>query len=433
MIIYIALFFTIKPYQQNVYVLFLTINMKDKIYDKILLIDRDLTFRNKSINNVSLFSGLGGLPIFYFLMYRLTKKDEYINKIHETLEDIVEILNTSEYGLTYCNGLVGIGYMFNFLRSKEILTDEFNNEIKDSLEFIDDSIVSFSLTNTETIDDTDFLHGSFGAAFYLNERLKDNSNVELKQSVILLFEKLANIVLNDIENAKKVRNVTDYDDNTHRTNCGLAHGHISHIIIFSKFLENFPNNKLIYQALTECISCLLDFENDNENNLSQFPSIAINKLTAKYDVPLGWCYGDQTISIGLYKASKILNDEILREKSLKLAYQNLKRNTIEKIYPLLLYDAGFCHGLSSIAYLHKKWFVISEDKKFYDLYEKFILEIIDFGDTSVGIGGYQKYLGNDRHEDTIGLLDGAIGIGIVLIDYLLEEEDCGWDGLFLLN
>lgn len=408
--------------------------MKNKIYDKILLIDRDLTFKSKSISNVSLFSGLGGLPIFYFLMYRLTKKEDYINKIHKTLENIVEILNTSEYGLTYCNGLVGIGYMFNFLRNKGILTEGFNTEIKDSLEFIDNSIVNFSLINTETIEDTDFLHGSFGAAFYLNERLKDNTNIELKKSVIILFEKLSDIVLNDIKNTKSVRDVTFYDDNTHRTNCGLAHGHISHIIIFSKFLENFPNNKLVYQALIECINCILDFENENDSNLSQFPSIAVNKLTAKYDVPLGWCYGDQTISIGLYKASKILKDETLRRKSFKLAYQNLKRDTIEKTYPSQSYDAGFCHGLSSVAYIHKKWFSISDDKKFNDLYEKFISDIIDFGETNEGIGGYQKYLGKDRYEDTVGLLDGAIGIGIVLIDYLLEEEeDCEWDSIFLLN
>ncbi len=406
--------------------------MKDLIYDKIILIEKEITIRKKDINNISLYTGIGGLPIFYFLMYQLTKDKVYIDKLHETVEEIVEIMNTSEYDVSYCSGLVGIGYMFNFLKNKAVFNEEFDTEITDSLDFIDDCIVNFYLSNTNDISNVDFLHGSFGAAFYLNERLKNNTDVAFKNAVILLFEKLATIVIKEIEESKSVCEVIVCDDNTHRTNCGLAHGHISYIIIFSQFLENFPDNKLIHKALNESIECLLSFENDDTNNLSQFPSIATNKLTAEYSIPLGWCYGDQAISIGLYKASQILNDDILREKSLELAHKNLKRNTIEKMFPLPLYDAGFCHGLSSIAYIHKKWFTISKEKEFNDLYQKMILDIVHFGDQNIGIAGYQKILGKNKYEDAIGLLDGSIGIGITLIDYLLEE-DYGWDSFFLLN
>ena len=90
--------------------------------------------------------------------------------------------------------------------------------------------------------------------------------------------------------------------------------------------------------------------------------------------------------------------------------------------------------MSSIAYVHKKWYYISGEKKFYDLYSKFISEILDFGKRNVGIAGYQKYVSNNQYEDSIGFLDGAIGVGIVLTDYLLEDNSTiNWDQFFLLD
>ncbi|MBF4472436.1 lanthionine synthetase LanC family protein [Flavobacterium sp. HJJ] len=407
--------------------------MKDEIHKKIIQIEKEISERQKDISDISLFQGMGGLPIFYFLLYKLTNKEEYRDKIHVVIENITNLLNTGDYSLTYCDGLTGIGYMLNFIKNKEILTNEVNFEIEESLEFIDQCIVEFALKNTKGIEELDFLHGAFGAAFYLNERLKNNKNPELKNKVTVFFELLSTIVIKEVEKTNKVKNVIDIDNSTQRTNCGLAHGHISYILIFSDFLAQFKDNNLVFEALKKSVSCLLEFENNDKNNLSAYPSIAVNKNTGDYNVSLGWCYGDQTISLGLYKASLILNDNNIKNIAFRLAFRNMERNTIEKMFATPFYDAGFCHGLSGIAYLHKKWSIISTDKKFYELYENLINDILELSCKNDGIAGFKKFNGNGYFVDSIGMLDGVIGIGMVLIDYLLEEKDNDWDSLFLLN
>lgn len=406
--------------------------MRESIYNKIRTIDNDISIKTSNMNKISLFNGLGALPIFYFLMYELTKKTYYIDKIHKSLERIIEILNSSDFSHTYCDGLIGIAQMFHYIKNKKILSDEYYKEIEDSLIYIDKAIIDISLISTNDFVDTDFLHGSFGAAFYLNQRLSENQDVNFRNQVIQLFERLSTLVLEDIKKTESVSELLNYDKDTHRTNCGLAHGNISHIIIFSKFIDNFPKNHLVKEALLKSVECLLSFEKENENGYSQFPSIAINKLTAQYEVPLGWCYGDQSISLGLHKASIVLNDESIKKKALNLAYKNLARNIIEKVFPTLKYDACFCHGLSSVAYIHKKWYMISKDIAFYKEYEKYIEYIIHYGINDEEVKGYQKYIGKSKYADAIGFLDGTIGIGIVLIDYLLDL-DTGWDNFFLLD
>lgn len=407
--------------------------MTQRVLDKINMLSEDIDLRTKDNSNISILNGIGSLPIFYYLKFKLTNNKEYINKIHTTLEKIIELINETHIEYTYSNGLIGVAHMFNFIKKKNILNPEALIDIEEALLIIDETVVELSFSKTNSIDDTDFLHGSFGGALYLIERFPDNNSEIFKSKVIELFEKLALIILEDIEKTKKISNLIDFDENAQLTNCGLAHGHVSYIIILSKFLENNPGNKLIKDTLIASVECLLGFQSDSEESFSQFPSIAMNKSTAKYSVSLGWCYGDQTISLGLYKAANILKDENLKQKALDLAYKTLKRDTTEKIFASSNWDAGFCHGLSSVAYIHKKWYSLSKDKSFYEQYEKYISDILDYGDKEIGVAGYQKFAGKNGYEDSIGFLEGAIGIGIVLMDYLLEFDDTGWDKFFLLD
>lgn len=408
--------------------------MKHKIINKINVISDCIDLNMEHNSHISLCNGIGSLPVFYYLQYKLTNEEEYLTKIHNLISKIIEIINETDVPLSYCNGLVGVAHVFNFIKNKDILNSESLIDIEDALLTIDEGVADYYINHTRIIEDIDFLHGSFGAAFYLIERFATNKNFQFKEKLIQLFEILATIVLADIEKTNSVKDLYNTTEDTHVTNCGLAHGHISYIIVFSKFLEQIPENNLVREALNKSVTCVLEFENNNENNLSQFPSIATNKITAVYNTTLGWCYGDQTISLGLYKAACILNDKALKEKALALAYKNLQRNTFDKMFSSPnSYDACFCHGLSSIAYIHKKWYLISKDEKFYHEYEKLTSAVLSFGENEKGIAGYQKHQGNGTYIDSIGLLDGVIGIGMVLIDYLLEFDDCGWDNLFLLD
>lgn len=402
--------------------------MENIVFDKIIQIEKDLDIIWKNEDNLSLLNGIGGLPIFYYMLYKLTTDNIYLEKMNNGIEILFDKLNTSRLSYTYCDGLTGIAFMLEFLKKQNIL----NYDISETIELIDNAVINYALRNTQSYDDVDFLHGSLGIAFYFIEKLPINESTD--SHIIKLIKRIGTIIKEDILKTKCVCNLQTYDDLTHRTNVGLAHGHISSIIIFSKYLEKFPEDSYIREILADSVSCVLDFKSDDDSTPSAFPGISINRHIADYRIHMGWCYGDQSTALGFFKASKVLNDTNLEIIAKNLAYRTLKRDTILKaLKSEKRCDAGFCHGVSSLSYIHKKFFKITKDAAFQKAYEMFLDEMIKMGSWANGIGGYKKFAGENKFERAIGMLSGSIGIGIVLIDYLLDDENVNWESVFLLD
>ena len=402
---------------------------------EVLEIIRELNIKiddfYKNSYNISLFSGLGGVILYKVMIYKLLNEESYKKEVRNCIKKIFNIINEDEIYCNYSNGLIGIALLFDIIVDEKILNKNLSKNLEIAINEFDQIIIKEAIKSTKSINDVDFLHGSFGAALYLIERYNKNNRTIDNTDFLFFFEKLAEIISNDINTSLKFKKIKHIDsDDYHKTNCGLAHGYVSYILIFIKFIEKIPKNSTINKALTDSIYHLLSFESNLDETLASYPSIAINKNTAQYDVALGWCYGDQTISICLYKASILLNDENLMAKSKLLAYRNLKRSIENKNFPYKKYDSGFCHGLSSVAYLHKKWYKITNDQRFFDEYERIIDEILHFYKTH---NGFPKLTANGSYKETIGLLDGSIGVGLILIDNLKNENSNLWDKFFLID
>lgn len=363
------------------------------------------------------------------MSFKLTNDVLYLEKTKKVVNELFDRLNTTYLDMSYEFGMVGLAYMLELLRENGFLKDY---ELNANLEVLDDIIIEYALTPIKSYEEIDFLHGRLGAAHYLLKR--HSTNKKIGRDINKLFTNIAEVVEQDIYETEKVKSLETFDSNTHKTNCGLAHGHVSCIIIFSHYLKKFPEDDFVKSVLIKSVTCLLNFMNDEnyDSSLATFPAIAVNKKEADYRVPLGWCYGDQTGSLGLYRASVILKDKSLEVLAKDIAIRTLSRNTLEKALSSSS-DACFCHGASGLSYLHKKWYQLIGDIRFHSLHKEFLFEVIKKGNHKNGIGGYRKFLGKDEYENSIGLLDGIIGIGIVLIDSQIKEYTFEWDELFLLN
>ncbi|MGA9211558.1 lanthionine synthetase LanC family protein [Kaistella sp.] len=392
------------------------------------------------VSDLSLFTGVSGVPIFYYMLYQYTNESKYLDKIEIILNLIFERLNESDENIpkTYCLGLAGIGYMLNFLEESDELK---NIDFTEALEVIDEILldtIDYFLSYIDHIDSKDkmehidFLHGVSGIAHYFLER---NKKEIFSGKITILFEKLSEIVKWDYEKALESINNTEINQNSHKINIGLAHGHISFILLFSKFLSLVPDNQIVREGIKTSVKTVLLFRNDDENSFCQFPSIAVNKHTANYNIHLGWCYGDQSVSYGLYKAGKILNDINLIALSEEIALSTIKRKSLQ----LALLneencDAGFCHGTISVAYYHKKWYSITSNVEFLKLYKKFTNDTLLIANKGNGLAGYKKKTATGEYQNTLGLLDGIAGIGVFLIDSLLNENiSIKWESIFLID
>ena len=177
----------------------------------------------------------------------------------------------------------------------------------------------------------------------------------------------------------------------------------------------------------------MNYQSKNPESLAQIPSIVYDESDINYQVPLGWCYGDQTGSIALYSAGKVLQNEKLMEQAIAIAVKTTERDTVVKASRSELTDAGLCHGMAGVAFLHKTWYQITGDERFYDQYNYFKNQVLKRGNHNDSISGFKKYMGEeDGHIDAIGLLDGSCGIGVFLIDSILESN-LDWGELFLLK
>ena len=390
-------------------------------------------------SDLSLLTGISGIPIFYYVLYKHTNDPKYLSKIEEVLNVIFEKLNEGEETIpkTYCLGLAGIAYMLNFLEKSGDINIDFSEALETFDEILLDTVDHFLsyIDNIESeyiMEQVDFLHGVSGLAHYFLSREKKEIYSE---KIIILFEKLSEIVEQDYRRALEVKDIDEVTKDLHKTNLGLAHGHISFILLFSKFLEIFPHNNKVKDALESSAKTVLLFKNEQEDEFCLFPSIAVNKKTALYNIHLGWCYGDQSVSYGLYKAGKTLKDESLITISKEVALSTLKRDSLGTA---LLHeescDPGFCHGTISVAYYHKKWHLITEDSRFLELYKKFTQLTLSLSTEEKGLAGYLKNTGTGDKQPALGLLDGIAGIGVFFADSLLSNSSSiQWDSIFLLE
>ncbi|MEF9476550.1 hypothetical protein OWR28_01195 [Chryseobacterium sp. 1B4] len=78
-------------------------------------------------------------------------------------------------------------------------------------------------------------------------------------------------------------------------------------------------------------------------------------------------------------------------------------------------DPGFCHGTISVAYYHKKWYLITGDTRFLELYKKFTQLTLSLSTEKKGLAGYLKNTGTGGKQAALGLLDGIAGIGVFLL------------------
>ncbi len=361
---------------------------------------------------ISLMSGKGGVLLFFTQNYLLYKKEEHYDLIGELLEKLVQDLNKSEFGLSYCDGLAGIAFLFDYMKSNGLYVDELEDILSDL-----DTILINTLTNEIIESDIDFLHGKLGIYYYLIQR-QSTETIFIKEMdffVEFIDEYLDGIFL---ENNGKVFNL------------GLAHGFCAIAIILIKFSLQYKTNKFD-QTLKAISYNILKVKSDDEKSFSLFPSQAADfNNTSMYRIPLGWCYGDQVITLCLDYYSKYSKDKHIQEILPSITNHWKKRNKTELIYPTNLYDEILCHGNSMVAYLNKKWYSETQDSAFLANYNALLMQVLNTDD-NIGVAGFRKLISPNVWEDTYSFLDGASGIGIFLLDYLGAPSK--WDSFLLLD
>jgi lantibiotic biosynthesis protein len=402
----------------------LTINAinttQNHAFFKLQQLEKAISNEIFTCKNMGLMEGVSGLALLYTNFYIAQNKEEYISKaqlvLNKTLDDIGGVATS----LSLCNGLTGKAMVLSIIQDMDIFEMDIEDVLSDC-----DKMLLYSIQNNDTEDSLDYIHGSLGVAYYFYNRRKGNKIRNENYRLVLKN------VLQRID--YYIDSIEGYNVNSNEDlflNLGFAHGILSVIVFLAK---NISQKKNIETQLRKLLQILLSFENKGKDGISKFPAILNlkNKIVdaKKYDVPLGWCYGDLIIAYSIYIAGEALRDFGVTQKAEIIASDTCKKLSQANY---IINDACFCHGSSGLAYLYKKLYNLSGNIEFKRAYLFCINKTIELCNFENGIGGYKKFSGKE-YENNIGILDGAAGPAIVLMDYLYESSDSSWAKVFMID
>ena len=371
---------------------------------------------SETFPNIGLMSGLGGqILVCSELFLQKQIPQEWLDTLHQVLE---ERLTNEEFMTTHCNGLSGIGWLYEHLSQRKVITYDTNILLEEFDSYLEKSLQKFMIENNY-----DFLHGGVGVALYFAKR------VHKKRELVLVL----NQFIEDLEkiSAKQEEGTLKWLSHLGNTdsqgyNISLSHGMSSIVVILSKLYKIEGINKQKTETLLRgAIQYILAQEIDKDRYGSYFTNFALESMPEIVKSRLAWCYGDLGIAAALYQAGKALNENRWIDKALDifLFSASQKDDTIG--------DAILCHGTAGIGHIfYRMWLntQMPEFKKATDYWFEIALKMAIFPD---GLAGYKTKRTNEwvnKYE----LLEGIAGTCLAMATYYYEIEP-EWDECLLLS
>lgn len=367
-------------------------------------------------SSLSLYSGDAGIQLFNYLY--LDNGNMIDDEFQIKFETLAENSVSYSYS-TFCTGYSGINWFFKFLHKKGIL----DSENRDLLCYRDEELEKASL-NMLKMGNYDFLHGACGIAYYLLYSPRTVSD----EYYASLFSLLNSLIYKSINKDL----IPKYDFATARINpneinLGLAHG-IPSILKFC--VQCYKQGVCVAESEKlgrKIIDYLLTNTNDDISRSYFSSSISPGKeFTASR---LAWCYGDLGAGVILYQAGITFGLKNIVDFSLKILIHSSKRRTTDETS---IFDAGICHGTAGVAHIYNKMWHHTQNEVFKEACDFWIQKTLEFSIHSDGIAGYKTYNPIKKvYNNESSLLEGAAGIGLVLMSYL--NGDFSWDYCLMLN
>jgi lantibiotic modifying enzyme len=375
--------------------------------------------KQKDNKSLGLYTGEYGILLFLFYYSKYSKDKKYIS-LTENYAEILLNQFAKELRLhTFCSGLSGVLYLFEFLRENCFI----DMDVSDTQPALDNYLI---LQMRQDIQQAryDFMHGALGVGLYFLKK-------KTEQGVIQeLINFLYNTADKGIDNKIfKWKSIINAEKNIVGYNIALSHGISSIIVFLSRVVKSGMVNEKISEMLSGAVNYVLSQQMDFRQCGSCFPSQSLeNKNYSIFKSRLAWCYGDLGVAMALSQAGKTTNNMEWQEKGLSIFLQSTQRLSVADS---LVQDAGICHGSAGIAMIYNRMFLETRRNEFKEASNYWLGQTINFSQFSDGLVGY-KTCRLDGWICDYSLLTGITGIGLVFLSCLKNDKQM-WDEMVLLS
>jgi len=374
--------------------------------------------QNTEPESFGLYSGEFGilLFLFYYSKYSRNKKHKLLTEKYA--EKLLEQFVEKEKLHTFCSGLSGILYLFEFLRENDFI----DMDISEVQPLIDNYIVA-RMRQDILRQNYDFMHGALGVGLYF---LKSKTNTKYIQELIDYLYLTA--VKDSSNRIFKWKSVIDDEKNLLGYNIALSHGMSSIVIFLSRVILNGINDEKIFKMLSGTLNYILNQQIDFMKYGSCFPNHSLESSDNVLKSRLAWCYGDLGIGIALWQAGKGTDNSFWKEKGIEILLQSTRRRSYKDSFVI---DAGICHGSAGVATIFHRMYLETSREEFKDATYYWITQTLNFSRFDDGLAGYKTHF-KDTWIIDYSLLTGISGIGLVLLSFL-EDNQQSLDEMLLLS
>lgn len=390
----------------------------DSIYKELMSCDLS--------GNIGLHGGTSGIALF--LSYYdniILQKNEISQRVFHILEYNIQWINSGKKIHTLCRGLSGFGWLCEHLRKMDMLSDV-NIEFLDDLDHVLYKQMIYDIKH----ENYEFLHGAIGVGTYFLSRFDKNKEVIGYIEELLIELEQKGILCES--NSVKWLSVLNFQTGEKGYDISMSHG-MSSIAAFLIRLHqlNFEVER-VERLLASTIAYILEQITYKEGSISYFPTHSKESGYGLVYSRLAWCYGDLSIAHVLWRVAILMNNKELENTALRILYYNSNRLDLQSNG---ICDAGLCHGTAGIAQIFWNIYLNTHINKFKETTEYWIHQTIQMAKHPDGLAGFKAWNTDEYgggYVNSVGLLEGIAGIGLVLLSQLTEKK-LVWDESLMLT
>jgi hypothetical protein len=188
-----------------------------------------------------------------------------------------------------------------------------------------------------------------------------------------------------------------------------------------------------------CTHWILQYEYSD----GAFPSVILetNSIDQSRLGRLAWCYGNLSIAVMMNKVGKTINNNTIWEKAKEILIKSTFRKWYNSgvLYNEAFIDLCFCHGASGLALIYKKMYqeykiqqLKDTSNMWLDYTIRYSKKIITNGDIDITLFNHLDRGHPDFNEIHLGLLNGWIGTGLILMHFV-GGITIAWDEVVYLS
>ena len=376
--------------------------------------------KNTESDSYGLYSGEFGLLLFLFYYSRYSKSKKYRLLTENYAERLFNRFCIETKLHTFCDGLSGILYLFEFLRENDFI----DMDVSNAWSLLNNNLIN-SMKHDIQREYYDFMHGALGVGLYF---LKKGTHPQCIEELLgFLYQIAAKDTDNQIFKWKST--IKNKDDSSQVYNLSLSHGISSIIIFLSRVVKSGMKNEMIMEMLSGAVNYVLSQQKDFTQFGSYFPNyIPINSQESVSKSRLAWCYGDLGIGMALWQAGKAIDNSEWKAKGLEILLCSTQRLQYEDNF---IRDAGICHGSAGLVMIFRRIYLETGRGIFLEASNHWLSQTLYMANFENGLAGYKTYETKEWKND-YSLLIGISGIGLVLLTCLDDNKQI-WDELFLLS